>query len=30
MFGNALQGEAALQSMLLPKLMSLNSLNFDF
>jgi hypothetical protein len=30
MFGNALQGEAALESMLLPKLMSLNSLNFDF
>ena len=30
MFGNSLQGEEALQAMLLPKLMSLNSLNFDF
>jgi len=30
MFGNSLSGEAMLENMLLPKLVSLNSLNFDF
>ena len=30
MFGNNLQGEDALKAMLLPKLISMNSLNFDF
>lgn len=30
MFGNNLQGEDMLQNMLLPKLISLNSLNFDW
>lgn len=30
MFGNHLQGEKMLLNMLLPKLISLNSLNFDF
>ena len=30
MFGNALTGEAQLKNMLLPKLVSFNSLNFDF
>ena len=30
MFGNNLQGEAMLKAMLLPKLVSMNSLNFDF
>lgn len=30
MFGNNLQGEAMLKAMLLPKLISMNSLNFDF
>lgn len=30
MFGNALSGESQLENMLLPKLVSLNSLNFDF
>lgn len=30
MFGNNLKGEALLKAMLLPKLVSLNSLNFDF
>lgn len=30
MFGNSLQGEAMLKAMLLPKLVSMNSLNFDF
>jgi len=30
MFGNALKGEDMLKNMLLPKLLSLNSLNFDF
>lgn len=30
MFGNNLTGEDALKAMLLPKLMSMNSLNFDF
>ena len=30
MFGNHLQGEDMLKNMLLPKLVSLNSLNFDF
>ena len=30
MFGNNLQGEQALKAMLLPKLISMNSLNFDF
>ena len=30
MFGNSLKGEAQLQNMLLPKLISMNSLNFDF
>lgn len=30
MFGNNLKGEDMLKNMLLPKLVSLNSLNFDF
>ena len=30
MFGNSLMGEAMLENMLLAKLVSLNSLNFDF
>ena len=30
MFGNALQGEKHLENLLLPRLVSLNSLNFDF
>ena len=30
MFGNNLAGEDALKAMLLPKLISMNSLNFDF
>ena len=30
MFGNSLKAEAMLQAMLLPKLISMNSLNFDF
>ena len=30
MFGNSLQGESQLLNLLLPKLCSLNSLNFDF
>lgn len=30
MFGNSLQGEAMLKNMLLPRLVSLNSLNFDW
>lgn len=30
MFGNNLNGEQALKAMLLPKLISMNSLNFDF
>ena len=30
MFGNALKGEDMLKNMLLPKLVALNSLNFDF
>ena len=30
MFGNSLKGEDMLKNMLLPRLMSLNSLNFDF
>ena len=30
MFGNSLSGEEALKAMLLPKLISMNSLNFDF
>lgn len=30
MFGNSLNGEEALKAMLLPKLLSMNSLNFDF
>jgi hypothetical protein len=30
MFGNNLKGEEMLKNMLLPKLVSLNSLNFDF
>lgn len=30
MFGNNLKGEAQLKAMLLPKLLSMNSLNFDF
>ena len=30
MFGNSLQGAEALKAMLLPKLISMNSLNFDF
>jgi hypothetical protein len=30
MFGNHLYGEQQLQNMLLPKLVSMNSLNFDF
>ena len=30
MFGNSLNGEEALRAMLLPKLISMNSLNFDF
>lgn len=30
MFGNSLKGEEMLKNMLFPKLMSLNSLNFDF
>jgi cytosolic carboxypeptidase protein 5 len=30
MFGNSLKGEEMLKNMLLPRLMSLNSLNFDF
>ena len=30
MFGNSLKGEDHLKNMLLPKLVSLNSLNFDF
>lgn len=30
MFGNNLTGEAMLKNMLLPKLVSLNSLNFDW
>ena len=30
MFGNALTGENQLKNMLLPKLISMNSLNFDF
>ena len=30
MFGNSLTGEAMLKAMLLPKLISMNSLNFDF
>jgi hypothetical protein len=30
MFGNSLKGEDQLQNMLLPKLVALNSLNFDF
>ena len=30
MFGNNLKGEAMLNAMLLPKLISMNSLNFDF
>lgn len=30
MFGNSLQGEMMLKAMLLPKLVSMNSLNFDF
>ena len=30
MFGNSLKGEDQLTNMLLPKLISLNSLNFDF
>ena len=30
MFGNSLTGEAMLENQLLPKLVSLNSLNFDF
>ena len=30
MFGNSLAGESQLQNMLLPKLVSMNSLNFDF
>ena len=30
MFGNSLNGEEALKAMLLPKLISMNSLNFDF
>ena len=30
MFGNSLHGEAMLKAMLLPKLISMNTLNFDF
>ena len=30
MFGNSLMGEAMLENMLLAKLVSINSLNFDF
>jgi len=30
MFGNHLSGEAQLKNMLLPKLISMNCLNFDF
>lgn len=30
MFGNSLTGESQLKNMLLPKLISMNSLNFDF
>ena len=30
MFGNSLKGEDQLKNMLLPKLVSMNSLNFDF
>ena len=30
MFGNSLKGEDQLKNVLLPKLISLNSLNFDF
>jgi len=30
MFGNNLKGEEMLKNMLLPKLVSLNSLNFDW
>ena len=30
MFGNSLSGEDALKAMLLPKLISMNSLNFDY
>ena len=30
MFGNSLGGEEALKAMMLPKLISMNSLNFDF
>jgi hypothetical protein len=30
MFGNSLKGEDMLKNMLLPKLVSLNSLNFDW
>jgi hypothetical protein len=30
MFGNSLKGDEMLKNMLLPKLISLNSLNFDF
>ena len=30
MFGNSLGGEDALKAMVLPKLMSMNSINFDF
>ena len=30
MFGNALSGEAQVENVLLPKLISLNCVNFDF
>ena len=30
MFGNSLTGESQLKNMLLPKLIAMNSLNFDF
>ena len=30
MFGNSLSGEDALKAMLLPRLIAMNSLNFDF
>jgi len=30
MFGNHLEGEEQLKNMLLPRLISMNSLNFDF
>ena len=30
MFGNSLKGEEMLMNQLLPKLLSLNSINFDF